>query len=85
MRVLRLLITLVNLVFCLGKLTKEYFKGHVVKYVVPAKLFWFISILFFALVASQMDLGDNKKDISQDEVNIMATGEQFKEDVKIGG
>ena len=78
----KLLVTLVNLVFCPGKLTKEYFEGHVVKYVVPPKLFWFISILFFAVLTSQVDFGNNKKDISPDEVNIMMTGEQIKDDVK---
>jgi hypothetical protein len=32
-----------------GRLTKEFYAGRIVRYVYPSKLFWFITIVFFAL------------------------------------
>jgi Protein of unknown function (DUF3667). len=47
--------TLKVLIFSPGKLTREYIDGRVVRYVLPGKLFWFISILFMAVFFSQVD------------------------------
>lgn len=44
----KILKTLKYLVFYPGKLTRDFFSGRVIQYVYPAKLFWFITILFFA-------------------------------------
>ena len=54
----KVFVTLVNLIFRPGKLTLEYFEGHVVRYVVPGKLFWFVSILFFALLVSRISFDE---------------------------
>lgn len=43
--------TLKYLVLYPGKLTKEFFDGRIVQYVYPAKLFWFLTILFFAMLS----------------------------------
>lgn len=65
--------TLKYLVFYPGKLTKEFFEGRIIQYVFPAKLFWFIIILFFAI----LNIGDEMNDSSTNsgkniEVNIGA-------------
>ena len=59
----KVLITLTNLICRPGKLTREYVEGHLVRYVEPGKLFWFVSILFFATVLSQMNFDDHPKNI----------------------
>ena len=51
----QILATLKVLIFFPGKLTREYIDGRVVRYVLPGKLFWFISILFMAAFFSQVD------------------------------
>ena len=50
--------TLKYLIFFPGKLSKEYCDGKIVKFVQPAKLFWFITILFLMLFS----LGNNSED-----------------------
>jgi hypothetical protein len=55
---IKLLKTLKYLFFYPGKLTLEYVQGRIVSYVHPSKLFWFVSILFFALLTSQIKLDD---------------------------
>lgn len=65
----KILTTLKYLIFYPGKLTQEFFSGKVVQYVYPAKLFWFITILFFAV----LNLGDkigNSLQEDQEEVNV---------------
>ena len=66
----KVLRTLYALVLRPGKLTKEYIEGHVVRYVVPGKLFWFISILFFAVVVSQISFGNNLEPESESVVSV---------------
>lgn len=54
--------TLKYLLFFPGKLTKEYLSGKVIRYVHPAKLFWFITIIFFAVFTfwAGPDVSDQK-------------------------
>ena len=47
--------TLVNLLFRPGFLSCEYMNGKVVRYVNPVKLFWMSTIIFFALLISQLN------------------------------
>jgi hypothetical protein len=71
----KILVTLKYLLFFPGRLSVEFAKGRVISYVHPAKLFWFITILFFAVIASQIpgnwiemetDLDeDNKKELNE--------------------
>lgn len=42
--------SLVSLVAFPGKLTREYLDGRIARYVHPSKLFWFLTIIFFALL-----------------------------------
>jgi len=51
----KILKTLKYLLFYPGRLTNEYLSGHIVRYVLPAKLFWFISIIFFFFFSLQID------------------------------
>lgn len=44
--------TLWYLVAFPGRLTKEFYDGRIVRYVYPSKLFWFTTIIFFALLLS---------------------------------
>lgn len=55
----KILRTLKLLLFFPGRLTKEFLSGKVVRFVYPAKLFWFITILFFAVISFKNS--DNKK------------------------
>jgi hypothetical protein len=45
-----------------GRLTKEYLDGRITRYVHPSKLFWFMTIVFFALLLSQIKVDDAEKD-----------------------
>lgn len=64
---IKLLKTLKYLFFYPGKLTLEYVQGRIVSYVHPSKLFWFVSILFFALLTSQIKLDDVQKENSKEQ------------------
>ena len=66
----KILVTLKSLLFYPGKLTNEYLSGHIVKYVPPAKLFWFISIIFFFFFSLQID--PRKLETGADEDNAVA-------------
>lgn len=71
--------TLKYLVFYPGKLTKDFFAGKVIQYVYPAKLFWFITILFFAAI----NLGGKLSDLSGDDlvtINLTPEEEAAKEE-----
>lgn len=57
--------TLKYLLFYPGKLTNEFFAGRIVCYVYPAKLFWFITLIFFAIIAFDSD----NKAIDSDDVD----------------
>lgn len=64
--------TLRYLLFRPGFLSSEYVSGHISRYVQPAKLYWFISIVFFTLFTSQIlqNMRVNnwqEKDIAQQE------------------
>lgn len=65
----KILKTLKLLFFYPGKLTKDFFSGKVIQYVYPAKLFWFITILFFAVLNVE-GLIDQSSDDSIMTVNI---------------
>jgi len=80
----KLLTTLKYLLFYPGKLTKEYANGRIASYVHPSKLFWFISIIFFALLTSQINwsafkdvdfteekIENMKEDLTDEEVRAM--------------
>ena len=62
--------TLQYLFFFPGRLTNEYLSGKVIRYVHPAKLFWFVTLIFFAVftffagptVSEQKLFGINEKD-----------------------
>jgi len=51
--------SLAALVASPGKLTKEYLDGRIVRYISPGKLFWFLAIVFVALLirAGSTDAG----------------------------
>jgi|GEM_PF-896266 Protein of unknown function (DUF3667). len=66
----KIAVTLKYLLFYPGKLTNEYLSGHIVKYVLPAKLFWFISIIFFFFFSLQIDI--NKLENGVNEGNVVA-------------
>jgi hypothetical protein len=51
--------TLKNLMWNPGRLSIKYRAGKIVKYVHPVKLFWFSTLIFFALLISQIDLDAN--------------------------
>lgn len=77
--------TLKYLLFYPGKLTKEFFAGKVVHYVYPAKLFWFVSLIFFATLSfidyeefwgdsSKVKVSTSpKKEVTQEEMMIEYT------------
>jgi len=70
----KILKTLKLLLFFPGKLTKEFFSGRVVQYVYPAKLFWFITILFFAAINIEGKFGQSIGDNSNTEI-VLKPGE----------
>jgi len=47
--------TLSNLMFRPGFLASEYMRGKVVRYLNPVKLFWMSTLIFFALLISQIN------------------------------
>jgi hypothetical protein len=53
--------TLWNLIAFPGRLTKEFYAGRIVRYVYPSKLFWFITIVFFALLFGLGNFDDSDK------------------------
>ena len=55
--------TLQYLLFFPGKLTKEYISGKVVRYVHPAKLFWFITLIFFMIFTFWMGPDVSKQNL----------------------
>jgi hypothetical protein len=48
--------TLWYLVAYPGRLTTEFWAGRIVRYVFPSKLFWFIAVIFFALMLGTSNL-----------------------------
>ncbi len=56
----KILRTLWYLIAFPGRLTKEFYAGRIVRYVNPSKLFWFIIIVFFALLWSMTDIGKER-------------------------
>ncbi len=42
-----------------GRLTREYLDGRIVRYIHPSKLFWFLAIIFFALLWSQVKFDED--------------------------
>lgn len=59
----KILKTLQYLIFFPGRLTRDFFSGRVIQYVYPAKLFWFITILFFAT----FNIGGHLDSLTSDE------------------
>jgi hypothetical protein len=53
--------TLGNLMWRPGFLSNNYRAGKIVKYVHPVKLFWFSTLIFFALMISQLNEGLKKE------------------------
>lgn len=51
----KVLATLWYLVAFPGRLTGEFYAGRIVRYVFPSKLFWFLSLVFFALMLTLTD------------------------------
>jgi hypothetical protein len=52
-------ITLSNLMWRPGFLSKEYRAGRIVRYVHPVKLFWFATLIFFALMVAFINYHDS--------------------------
>ena len=52
--------TIKLLLFCPGKLTKEYCQGHIIRYEPPFKLFWTVSLLFFIYFSYKFDPNSTK-------------------------
>jgi hypothetical protein len=48
--------TLWYLVAYPGRLTTEFYAGRIVRYVFPSKLFWFIAVIFFAILLGTSNL-----------------------------
>lgn len=46
----KIFVTLKCLLFYPGRLTRDYFDGKIARYAHPAKLFWFLTLIFFALI-----------------------------------
>lgn len=46
----KIFMTLKYLLFYPGRLTKNYYDGRIARYVYPTKLFWFLTIVFFAII-----------------------------------
>lgn len=76
----KILRTLKYLLFYPGKLTKEFFAGKVVRYVYPAKLFWFISLIFFATFSIINDKDDAPTNSS---IKISSSSKATDKDEKI--
>jgi hypothetical protein len=55
-----------------GRLTKEYLEGRITRYVLPSKLFWFMTIVFFALLLSQIKVDDTEKDEFNEAMTLIA-------------
>jgi len=60
--------SLAHLLIRPGFLSEEYHIGKVSKYVHPVKLFWMSSLIFFALIISQMDFDNNQNKITSEEI-----------------
>ena len=60
--------TLAHLMIRPGFLSEEYRIGKVNRYVHPVKLFWMSSLIFFALLISQMDFDNNQNKITSEEI-----------------
>ena len=56
----KILRTLWYLIAFPGRLTKEFYAGRIVRYVYPSKLFWFITIIFFAMLWSMTNIGKER-------------------------
>ncbi len=74
----KLFTTLGYLLFYPGKLTLEYMRGRMVSYVHPSKLFWFITIVFFALLTSQM----KEKKEEERKINTTIISKQTESDIR---
>ena len=62
--------TLVSLLFRPGFLSNQYQIGKIAHYVHPVKLFWMSTLIFFALLISQMDVSNLKNELSKSDSNI---------------
>jgi hypothetical protein len=72
----RLPATLKNLIWRPGRLSKEYRAGKIVKYVHPVKLFWFSTIVFFALMISQINSETNMDETGKKSLSINVNKEK---------
>jgi hypothetical protein len=70
----RTLITLKNLMWHPGRLSIEYRVGKIVKYVHPVKLFWFATIIFFALIISQINLNTTTDEYGEEKSTEFSVG-----------
>lgn len=68
--------TIIHLLFKPGFLSAEYRAGRVVRYVLPVKLFWISTILFFALSFSQcsFETNSNQGQEQMATANVMTVG-----------
>lgn len=48
-----------------GKLTKDYLDGKIVRYIHPSKLFWFLSIVLFALLVNSAKTDEFRDEVSR--------------------
>jgi hypothetical protein len=70
--------TLWYLVAFPGRLTQEFYAGRIVRYVYPSKLFWFITIVFFALLLGLGQFDDLEKTEEQAATSEQAASEQVE-------
>jgi len=72
--------TLVNLLFRPGFLSSEYMRGKVVRYVNPVKLFWMSTLIFFALLISQINPSNW---LNNDNINLNFKGVKTTNNIEL--
>lgn len=66
----KILRTLKYLIFFPGKLSKEYCDGKIIRYVMPSKLFWFITVIFLALFTMTVRIEDKLGEIESEDTEV---------------
>lgn len=78
----KIMTTLRYLVARPGRLTSEFYDGRIVRYVFPSKLFWFITLVFFAVLWSVTTVGGEEAiEVAKEsakEDSLLTSGEALK-------
>ncbi len=77
--------SLMYLVAFPGRLTREYLDGRIVRYIHPSKLFWFLTIIFFALLWSQVKFDEEALKKAVAESAASADAENMEPDAGLKG